>query len=65
MIKYYLIYTNQSYDKSRQHIKKQSRHLASKGLVKAVIFPVVMYRCESCTIKKTESGRIDAFELWC
>ena len=34
-------------------------------LVKAVIFPVVMYRCESCTIKKAESGRIDAFELWC
>ena len=34
-------------------------------LVKAVIFPVVMYECESCTIKKTEGQRIDAFELWC
>ena len=32
--------------------------------VKAVVFPVVVYRCESCTIKKTEH-RIDAFELWC
>ena len=34
-------------------------------LVKAMIFPVVMYRCESWTIKKAESRRIDAFKLWC
>ena len=34
-------------------------------LVKAMIFPVVMYRCESWTIKKAEHLRIDAFELWC
>ena len=34
-------------------------------LVKAMVFPVVMYECESWTIKKTEQGRIDAFELWC
>ena len=34
-------------------------------LVKAIVFPVVMYGCESWTIKKTESQRIDAFELWC
>ena len=34
-------------------------------LVKAVIFPVVMYGCESCAIKKAERRRIDAFELWC
>ena len=34
-------------------------------LVKAVIFPVVMYECESWTIKKAECQRIDAFELWC
>ena len=33
--------------------------------VKAVVFPVVMYGCESWTIKKTECRRIDAFELWC
>ena len=32
--------------------------------VKAIVFPVVMYRCESWTIKKTEHLRIDAFELW-
>ena len=34
-------------------------------LVKAMFFPVVMYRCESWTIKKAEPRRIDAFELWC
>ena len=34
-------------------------------LIKAMVFPVVMYRCESCTIKKAECWRIDAFELWC
>ena len=34
-------------------------------LVKAVVFPVVMYGCESWTIKKPECQRIDAFELWC
>ena len=34
-------------------------------LVKAMVFPVVMYGCESCTVKKTEHRRIDAFDLWC
>ena len=34
-------------------------------LVKAMVFPVVMYRCEGWTIKKAECRRIDAFELWC
>ena len=34
-------------------------------LVKPMVFPVVMYRCESWTIKKAERQRIDAFELWC
>ena len=34
-------------------------------LVKATVFPVVMYGCESWTIKKAERQRIDAFELWC
>ena len=34
-------------------------------LVKAMVFPVVMYGCESCTVKKAEPRRIDAFELWC
>ena len=34
-------------------------------LVKALVFPVVMYGCESWTIKKAEHQRIDAFELWC
>ena len=34
-------------------------------LVKAMVFPVVMYGCESWTMKKAEHGRIDGFELWC
>ena len=34
-------------------------------LVKAMVFPIVMYGCESWTIKKAEHRRIDAFELWC
>ena len=34
-------------------------------LVKAVVFPIVMYGCESWTIKKAECGRTDAFEMWC
>ena len=34
-------------------------------LIKALVFPVVMYGCESWTVKKTERQKIDAFELWC
>ena len=34
-------------------------------IVKGMVFPVVIYGCESCTIKKAECQRIDAFELWC
>ena len=39
--------------------------LSNVHLVKAIVFPVVMYGCESWTIKKVEHWRIDAFELWC
>ena len=39
--------------------------LTKVHLVKAMVFPVVMYGCESWTIKKAEHQRIDAFELWC
>ena len=54
------------YDQPRQHIKKQRRYFAKKiHLVKAMVFPVVMYQCKSWTIKKAECQRIDAFELWC
>ena len=44
----------------------QRHHFVKKvHLVKAMVFPVVMYGCESWTIKKAEHRRIDAFELWC
>ena len=52
----------ESYDQPRQHI--QRHYFANKGLVKAMVFPVVMCGCESCTINKAERWRIDAFELW-
>ena len=47
-------------------LKSRDITLSTKvRLVKAMVFPVVMYGCESWTIKKAESRRIDAFELWC
>ena len=56
-----------SYDQPRQHIKKQRDITLPTNvhLVKATVFPVVMYGCEIWTIKKPERRRIDAFELWC
>ena len=56
----------ESYDQHRQHIEKQRHYFANKGpLVKAMVFSVVMYGCESWTVKKAELRRIDVFELWC
>ena len=50
-----LAFWKESYDKIRQHIKKQRYHFADKGIiVKAMVFPLVMYGCESWTIKKAE-----------
>ena len=47
-------------------LKSRGMTLPTKvRLVKAMVFPVVMYECESWTIKKAEHQRIDAFELWC
>ena len=47
-------------------LKSKDITLSTKvHLVKAMVFPVVMYGCESWTVKKAEGRRIDAFELWC
>ena len=55
-----------NYDQPRQNIKKQKHYFANKVcLVKTMVFPVVMYGCESWTTKKAECQRIDAFEPWC
>ena len=55
-----------SYDQHRQHVKKQRYYFADKGASsQSYDFPVVMYECESWTIKKAEHQRIDGFELWC
>ena len=57
---------NESYNQPRKHIKKQRHYFVTKvHLVKAMVFPVVMYGCESWTIKRAEYQRIDTFELWC
>ena len=55
-----------SYDQLRQHIKSRDITLPTKiHLVQAMVFPVVMYGCESWTLKNAEHQRINAFELWC
>ena len=56
----------EGYDKPRLYFKKLRHHFADKHtLVKAMVFPVVVYRCACWTIKKAEHQRIDAFKLWC
>ena len=48
------------------HFKSRDITLPTKArLIKAMVFPMVMYGCESSTVKKAERRRIDAFELWC
>ena len=55
----------ESFEQPRQHIKRRDITLPIKvRLVKALVFPVVMYGCESWTVKIAELRRIDAFELW-
>ena len=56
----------EGYDKPRLYFKKLRHHFADKHtLVKAMVFPVVVYRCESWTINKAENQKIDVFELRC
>ena len=47
-------------------LKNEDITLPKKShIIKAIVFPVVMYGCESWTIRKAEHGKMDAFELWC
>ena len=56
----------ESYDQPRHHVKKQRHCFANKGPSnQSYGFPVVIYGCESWTLKKAEYRRINAFELWC
>ena len=58
--KFILAPWKESYDKLRKHIKQKRHHFADKAhIVQALVFPVVMYGCESWTIKKAECKRID------
>ena len=63
-IKICLLLWKKSYDKPIQRIKKQRHYLPTKvHIIKAMVFSVVMYGCESWTKKKAEGQRTDAFEL--
>ena len=59
MLCLYMFYYSLGYDKPRQHIKKQRHYFDNKVcLVKSMVFPVVMYGCESWTIKKAEGQKM-------
>ena len=65
-LSYSLVWLTISYVMMRNKLKSRDITLPTKvRLVKAMVFPVVRYGCESWTIKKAERWRIDAFELWC
>ena len=55
----------ESYDQPTEHIKKQITLPTKVCLGKAMVLPLVLYGCESWTVKKAEHRKIDAFELWC
>ena len=71
MSNYYTLYLKSSYMSDYYTLldsifKRRDITLPKKvHLVKAMVFPIVMYGCESCTVKKAECRRIDAFDLWC
>ena len=61
-----LVPWKKSYDKPRQELKSNENTLPIKvHIVKAMVFPGVMYGCENWTIKEAEHQRIDAFKPWC
>ena len=65
-IKRHLLLGRKAMDNLDSNIKKQRHYFANKDLSsQSYGFPVVMYGCESWTVKKAEHQRIDAFELWC
>ena len=65
-IKRHLLLGRKAMIKQDSILKSKDITLPTKvHMVKAMVFPVVMYRCESLTIKKAEHRRIDALELWC
>ena len=64
-VKRSLLHWKKSYDQPRQYIRRDITLPTKVCLVKAMVSPVVIYGCESWTIKKAEHRRIDAFELWC
>ena len=65
-IKWHLLLGRKAMTNLESILKRRDITLLTKvHIIKAVVFPVVMYECESWTIKKAECQKIDAFELWC
>ena len=65
-IKRHLLFERKAMNNIDSILKSREITLPTKVcLIKAIVFPVVLYGCESWTIKKAECGRTDAFELWC
>ena len=65
-IKRHLLLGSKAMTNLNSILKSRDITLTTKvRLIKPMVFPVIMYGCESCTIKKAECRRIDAFELWC
>ena len=65
-IKRHLLFSRKAMINLDRVLRSRDITLPTKGhIVKAMVFPVVMYGCENWTIKKDEHQRIDAFELWC
>ena len=62
-IKRHLFLERKAMTNSESMLKSRDTSLPTK--VKAMVFSIVMYRCESWTLKKAEEGRIDAFKMWC
>ena len=64
-IKRHLLHGRKAMTNIDSILKSRDITLLTKSIIKAMVFPIVIYGCESWTIKKTECLRIDAFELWC
>ena len=61
----YLKKTNFQKTKKKKKVETDFTLLTNVHIVKAMVFPVVMYRCENWTVKEAEHQRTDAFDLWC
>ena len=64
-LKSFLMKVKEESEKVGLKLNIQKTKIMASGLVNAMVFPVVMYGCESWTVNRTEHRRLDAFEVWC